>query len=169
MNNLIPFPGPAATGTVALPGAPFFLSCEGRCLPGLTELIIEAAAMLQRAQIEEELFKIRLRRRGFGALAQAVAGAVCQVSGLQAEAGETPALPVFPVEGSDDGRAKMTVPGFLSIPGLADPAVTPPLVSLADGPRSATRPTIDAAAPHLAPGEHDAFPNGRWAKGEWKL
>lgn len=168
MNNLIPFPGPAATGTVALPGAPFFLSREGRCLPGLTELIVEAATMLQRTQIEEELFKIRLKSRCFAALASAVPGAVCQVSGESAAVTDAP-LQIFPVEGSDDGRAKMTVPGFLSIPGLADPAVTPPLVSLADGPRSATRPTIDAAAPHLAPGEHDAFPNGRWAKGEWKL
>lgn len=115
--------------------------------------------MVQRTQIEEDLFEIRLRRRCFAALA--VASPQSTVLSPQSN---------FPAEGSDSGRAKMTVPGFLSIPGLADPAVTSPPVSLSEGPRRAPVPTLDldGAAPHLAPGEHDAFPKGRWAKGEWK-
>lgn len=49
--------------TISLPRSPFFLSSDGRYLPSLTELIVEAVAMQQRLEIEEELFKLRLKRR----------------------------------------------------------------------------------------------------------
>jgi hypothetical protein len=55
--------------TISLPAGPFFCADDGRYLPGLTGLIIEAAAMLQRAEIEEQLLKLRLKRGCFRALA----------------------------------------------------------------------------------------------------
>jgi len=125
-----------------LPLGPFFLSARGRYLPALTELIIEAAAFQQRTQIEEDLLKIRLKRHCFAALAAASPKSLV----LSPKSN-------FPAEGSDQGRGEMTVPVFKSITGIADPAVTPPPVSIAPGAPSRTALTAE---------EHNRYPKGRW-------
>jgi hypothetical protein len=63
----------------------FFLCSLQGCLPALTDLVIDAATLAQRAEIEEELFKLRLKRKCFMALAERVPQAVF----------------VFPASGSD--------------------------------------------------------------------
>lgn len=69
----------------------FFLASLGRCLPELTDVVIEAAAAVQRTEIEEELLKMRLKRRCFLALAQLSPMSVVQ--GLKSEN--------LPVDGSE--------------------------------------------------------------------
>lgn len=55
---------------ISLPQSPFFCAQDGRYLPALTDLIIEAHTLLQRHEIERELFKLQLRRGCFLALAE---------------------------------------------------------------------------------------------------
>lgn len=62
--------------TIPLPAGSFFCGADGRYLPGLTDLIIEALAMLQRREIEEQLLKLRLERGCFRALAERAPQAV---------------------------------------------------------------------------------------------
>lgn len=125
MNNIIPF---------TLPAGPFFCARDGRYLPGLTDLVIEAAAMQQRREIEENLFKIRLKQKCFLALATAVPASVeCRVSSdLNFPEGAT---------GSDHGRE---------------------LMGQDCRDHAGTRPPDSISLPKLSAEEHNRFPKGRW-------
>ncbi len=98
--NIIPFPR-----------GPFFCAPDGRYLPALTALVIEAHALLQRREIVEQLFKLRLQQKCFTALAAAAPAAVVH------------RIKVFP-GGSVDGVGFHIQPGSPPAPPLNRPSPT---------------------------------------------
>jgi hypothetical protein len=161
MNNLIP-----------LPAGPFFCVRDGRYLPGLTDLIIEAAAMLQRQQIQEQLFKLRLKQKCFVALAERapqalthfpVAGADVDMSGTAVAGCGSAAVPapvsiskrhslkIFPFPGGpvDDGFKPGASP--------AAPSTCPGLTILDETVTNDGKIRADRAASVF-----DFYPKGRW-------
>lgn len=126
----------------------FFLSLEDRCLPELTEAAIDAEAAEQRVKIEEELLKLRLKRRCFVALAQLSAQSV--VAGLKEESAadhpDTSGLHLFSPGGSSEPLQSGPHPAntnCLSVPQL-----------------NKTNPEHRPAG--LSAEDHNRFPKGRW-------
>lgn len=109
--------------TISLPRSPFFCACDGRYLPSLTDLIVGATAMVQRHEIEQQLFTLRLKQRCFVALAEQAPAAIFQ----QVE-------PTPPVQTPAPRRATLKLfPGAVDCPLQTQPgstAGTPPSVSL---------------------------------------
>jgi hypothetical protein len=104
--------------TIPLPAGPFFCADEGRYLPSLTpcsqisdrrweivealaEVEIEFAAMEQGLQIEEELFKIKLKQKCFAALAERAPAALVvrseELGVSSSELGVRSSIKVFPL------------------------------------------------------------------------
>jgi hypothetical protein len=131
--NIIEFPHTAA----------FFLSLERRCLPGLTDLVIQAAAMAQRVEIEEALLCIKLKQKCFVALMRAQ---------VNSETISPSGLPTGSVGfKSDAPSANLTC---LRSTTPEDEIIR---VGQAAGISSWTE-----SSPIVSAKEHNAFPKGRW-------
>ena len=130
---------------ISLPRSPFFCDADGRYLPSLTELVIQAETMRQAAELEESLLKLRLKQRCFIALASLSPMSVVQ--GLKLEREEPhqscSSIQIFP-----GGPVEVLKPGSPPAPPLAPPSPT----TSTDG--------IDRVASFFDP--HNPYPKGRW-------
>jgi hypothetical protein len=124
-----------------IPLGPFFCAQEGRYLPGLTDLIVLAAAALQRAEIEEQLLKLRLKQKCFVALAQA-----CPEPTVLSPPSKKVSIKVFPgAPGIGDG--------FKSDASSA-------LLNCSRAPQQAR--SFETSGPGAPGSVFNAYPKGRW-------
>lgn len=131
--------------------AAFFLSSLDRCLPELTEVVIDAATVAQSVEIHESLLKIRLKQKCFVALATLSPRSVVQ--GLKSESD-------LPVDGNDNTLHYLPTSDGMILADESAETYSPALVSTERTGREAA--PAENGAKSLDP--HNPYPRGRWTR-----